>query len=334
MITLGPIHPTLDGLFKLDIETKNDIATQVHVTTGYQHRSFENHAKHLEYRQIIPYIDRLDYLSACNNELPFVLACEQLMGLKIPKRAQDIRIILCELNRIASHLYFLYIIGKNLFFPIITSKSLQIREIVLDLLEMITGARLLYNFFCIGGVSMDLTIGMEEEIKTSLPTIQEKISEFDHLLLSNPLVVQRTARHGLISKKMAETCNLTGPNLRASAALQGDMWSRINIRVQEIKQSLQIIQHVLEKISQGPYNIHLDHIIPPKGEVCVKTENPRGEMGFRLTSNGTEKPSELSAKTPSSEVVAALPKICTGVDISDIPLFLASLDISISEVDL
>ncbi len=340
MITLGPVHSMLEGLFKLNIEVDHDICTKIHVTSGYQHRSFEKHAVQMDYQQVIPYIDRLDYLAACNNELPFVLASEKLMGLTIPKRAQQIRTILCELNRMASHLYFLSVMGQNLSYPIIFSKSLHVRESILDLMEMITGARLLYNYFCVGGVSQDLTIGMEEEIKSLLPKIKSQMSELSQLLLLNPLVIKRTTHVGVISQKLAQDCHLSGPNFIASSiphseiGTPGDIWNRIHVRMNQIEKSIITIEQVLEKMTTGPHTIPLTHIAPPKGTIYMESENPRGRLGFHLVSDGTDKPHTLNVKAPSADILSSLPKLCVGVHISDLNLFLASLDISISEADL
>lgn len=360
-IQIGPYHPHLPGLFHLSIKMEGEICKKISPTLGFQHRSFEKIAEQLPYPSILPYIDRLDYLSSMNNELPYVMAVEKLLDLQIPKRAEYIRVIMVELNRIASHLFFISYLSKVLGSHIPEQIALNDRETILDIFEMACGSRLLYNALWIGGVWKDLTPGIEEKIRDFCPALSTRMDDFDTLLTHNPVFIDRTAHIGVLNLETTLSYGITGPNLRASGknwdlrknmpysiypeldfsiplgtnevGSIGDSWNRYHVRVQEIQESLKMIQQCLEKIPEGPFYQKIDSIKPPSGEIFLKTENPRGELGFYVVSDGTTKPYRLKVMPPSLSAINCFPSLCQDVSLSDVFTIIASLDINMSEVD-
>ena len=364
---IGPQHPSLPGLLRLDLTTEGEICKKIIPSIGFQHRSFEKLAENLPYASIIPYVDRLDYLSSMNNELAYAMTVEKLLGIQIPKRAEVVRVMMAELNRIASHLFYIGTLSKILGSSTPYMMAMVDRELILDIFEMACGARLLHNYIWIGGIWKDVTPGIEEKIRDFCGQyLPSRLDEFNTLLTYNPIFIRRTAHVGILNLETALTYGITGPNLRACGkawdlrknipysiyneldfsaptgtaefGTLGDSWNRTIVRIQEIKESLKIVNQALNQIShqisQGPFQTKLETPIKPaQGEVFLKTENPRGELGFYIVSDGTVKPYRVKVKTPSFSFLSCLHELCTDVTLSDVFTILGSLDINMGEID-
>jgi NADH-quinone oxidoreductase subunit D len=314
-LNMGPQHPATHGVLRVEIKTDSEIVAEAIPHLGYLHRCFEKHCESLDYRQIIPFVDRMDYLASMNMELGYVIAVEKMLGTEVPARAQYIRVLVAEMQRIASHLMFFgtYAIDLGAFTPFLY--AFQDREFILRLFEELSGARLLYNYIWIGGVWNDITDEQLSRTKNFLETFEESVKKYHALVGENEIFIGRTAKVGVITKEQAFDYGVTGPVLRGSGikwdlrkdrpysiyekfdfnipvgeglkGTLGDCWDRYHVRMLEMFESIKIVRQCLDGIEAGPIMGKVSKIIKvPAGEVYVRTECPRGELGYHLISDG------------------------------------------------
>ena len=362
LINMGPQHPSMHGVLRLVIKTNGEHIHETLPIIGFLHRGFEKIAESLTYKQVVPYTDRIDYLASMNGSLAYCLAVEKLAGIEVPTRASIIRVITAELNRIASHLvaFGSYALDLGAITPYVY--SFREREAVLSIFEKISGARMHYHYNRIGGVARDLDIDIIGEIGLFIDTMHKKLAEYHELVTENLIFIKRTANIGVISIKDAIAYGLTGPCLRASGMKYdirkahpyslyekfnfdipigeglkgqiGDCFDRYWVRLKEIEESLKIIEQALEMLPDGKIIAKVPQTIKlPEGEVYVPCENPRGEFGFYLISEGDSKALRVKVRAPSFCNLGIIDRVCTDVLLADIVAVVGSIDIVLSEVD-
>lgn len=363
IINMGPQHPSTHGVLRLELVVDGEVVVDVIPHIGYLHRCFEKHAESMtNYQQVIPYCDRMDYLSSMNMDWGFALAVERMLGIQAPERVEYIRVIMGELQRIASHLVALGTYGLDIgaFTPFLY--MFRDRERILDLFEMTCGARLLYNYIWVGGVSHDLPPGFIEKAKAFCKYFRPNIKECNDLLTFNEIFVKRTANIGVLPADVAINYACSGPMLRGSGVnfdlrrddpysvyhklewepaigkgemgTVGDCWDRYMVRVREMEQSLNIIEQALDRIPEGDVASAIPKRIRPNaGEIYVRTETPRGELGFYIISDGSATPYRVKARAPAFVNLSVLPDICRGAMIADVVAIAGSVDIVLGEVD-
>jgi NADH-quinone oxidoreductase subunit D len=357
MLNMGPQHPSTHGVFRMVLSIDGERVIDMEPHIGYLHRGSEKLCEGEQYSQIITLFDRLDYLSNFNNELVICQAAEKLMGIDIPERAQYIRVILCELNRLSSHFLFYGTFGLDAGAMSPIMYAFRERERIQSLFEAVSGARMMHNFFRVGGVKEDLPPDFQERTKLLLGDLRKGIEQADHLLTFNEIFLARTRDVGTIDSKTAIGLGLTGPNLRATGIPydvrktepylvydrldfdipvgdRGDCWDRYYVRIQEMNQSIHIIEQALQQIEAGPVMAQVRRIArPPKGEVFVHAENPRGDFGVYLVSDGSDKPYRLKIRPPSFCNLMALKHMMRDAYVADAVMILGSVDIVLGEVD-
>ncbi|MDE2666072.1 MAG: NADH-quinone oxidoreductase subunit D [Acidobacteriota bacterium] len=362
VLNMGPQHPSTHGVLRLELETDGEIVRNVTPHIGYLHRCFEKHAEHIDYPGVIPFCDRMDYIASMNNSLGYALAVEKLMDLEVNERVKTLRVLMAELNRIASHLLSVgtYAMDIGSFTPFL--HCFREREKVLDLFEWLCGARLLYNYNWVGGVSHDIPEGFEAKTREFLTQFEPVIAELDKLLSYNKIFLERTADVGIISEEQALSHNVTGPNLRGSGIAWdlrkeepycgyetyefevpvglgehgplGSCWDRYYVRVREMEQSLGLIRQALDRLPEGDVHEHIPRRVrPAKSEVYDRTETPRGELGYYIVSAGGLIPFRVKVKSPCFTVLSLLPAIAKGGMVADIIAIIGSIDIVMGEID-
>ncbi|MBU1936905.1 NADH-quinone oxidoreductase subunit D, partial [bacterium] len=315
------------------------------------------------YNQVIPYTDRLDYLASMNNNLGFALAVEKIMGIEVNERVQTIRVIMAELNRIASHLvaFGTYALDTGAFTPFLY--AFRERERIIDLFEEVCGARLLYNYIWIGGLSHDLPDGWVEKCRDFCDYFLPNIDEYNNLFSFNQIFIDRSADIGVMTAKQAIAYGATGPNLRGAGlawdlrktepysgyenyefdvcigtgekGTVGDCWDRYMVRIREMEQSTRIVKQALDRLPEGD----VSEAVPknfrkiPEGEVYMRTEAPRGELGYYVVSDGKQIPYRVKCRSNCFTSLSAVPEIGVGAMIADIVAILGSIDIVLGEVD-
>ncbi|MCE2405146.1 MAG: NADH-quinone oxidoreductase subunit D [Dehalococcoidia bacterium] len=357
LVNMGPQHPSTHGVFRMVLWVDGEKVVDAEPHIGYLHRGSEKLCEGEQYHQIVTLFDRLDYISNFNNELVYCRAVEKLMGLEIPERAEYVRVILCELNRIASHLLFLGTFGLDAGAMTPVMFTFRGRERIQAVFEAISGARMMHNYFRVGGVKEDLPDNFEQLIGGLLPDLRGDVEESDRLLTYNEVFIARSKGIGTISASDAMEYGLTGPCLRACGipydvrkaepysvydrfefdvpvGIDGDSWERYYVRVEEMYQSLRIVQQALDQIPQGPVSVMGRRLIrPPVGDVYVRSENPRGEIGVYLVSDGSDKPYRVKVRPPSFCNLSALRALLKDTWLADAVVILGSLDIVLGEVD-
>jgi len=363
IINMGPQHPSTHGVLRLELVVDGEIVIDVIPHIGYLHRCFEKHAEHMtNYQQVIPYCDRMDYVAAMNMEMGYVVAVEKLLGIQVPERVEYIRVIMNELQRIASHLIAAGTYGLDIgaFTPFLY--MFRDRERILDLFEMTCGARLLYNYMWVGGLSHDLPPGFVDKAKAFCKYFRPNIKEYNDLLTFNEIFIKRTAHVGVLPADVAIAYGCSGPMLRGSGVnwdlrrddpysiydrfqwevqtgkgevgTVGDCWDRYIVRIREMEQSINIIEQALGQIPEGDVTSAIPKRIRPNvGEVYVRTESARGELGFYVISDGSATPYRIKARAPSFVNLSVLPEICRGSMIADVVAITGSTDIVLGEVD-
>jgi len=361
-LNMGPQHPATHGVLRVEIKTDSEIVAQAIPHIGYLHRCMEKHCEHLDYRGIIPFCDRMDYLAAMSMEWGYALAIEKMIGQEVPKRAEYIRTIIGELQRIASHLMFYgtYAIDLGAFSPFLY--AFQERETILRLFEEISGARLLYNYIWIGGVWNDLTDDHLQRIVRFCDKMDGELEKYDKLVGQNQIFIGRTAHVGVITPEQCYDYGLTGPMLRGSGidwdlrkkrpyslygeldfdvvvgrgekGQLGDCWDRYYVRWAEMKESLKIIRQCLDGIEEGPYMGKVKKIIKlPVGEIYMRSECPRGELGYHIVSKGGKTPYRVKVKSSCFTHISILGEIAPGQMVADLVASIGSTDIVLGEVD-
>lgn len=372
LINIGPQHPSTHGVLRLEVITDGEIVRDVVPHIGYLHRCFEKHAESMPYHQTIPFVDRMDYVAAMNNEHAYVMGVERMLGIDkdLPKRIEYIRVLVAELNRIASHFVAIGTYGMDIgaFTPFLW--LMRDREHILRLLEWASGARMLYNYIWIGGLFYDLPVGFEERCTQFSAYLKPKLNDLENLLIDNKIFIDRTANVGVLPLDLALNYGITGPILRGSGLRfdlrkvdaysiypeldfdipigegkmgdTGDCWDRTWVRMQECRESLKIIDQCLEKL-KGEYKRTVDFdprafvpkkIRPKAQDFYVRAENPKGELGFFFRADGkSDIPYRVKSRGPSFSNLSVLPAISQGVMIADMIAILGSLDFVLGEVD-
>jgi NADH-quinone oxidoreductase subunit D len=363
LLNMGPQHPSTHGVLRLLLRMDGEVVHDIVPYVGYLHRSKEKIGESVTYQQFIPYTDRLDYLASMNMNFGFVLAVEKMLGLEIPERAEYIRVIMAELNRIGSHLVSWGTFGLDMgaFTPFMY--GFREREKIIDIFEKTCGARLTYNYMRIGGVSRDLPNGLEKEIRDFLDYFEPRIPEYHDLLSYNRIFVERTANVGVLPLDLAVAYGVTGPCLRASGlkwdcrvddpysiydrfdfeipvgsgemGTTGDAWDRYMVRIREMQQSARIVRQALDSLPSGDILGKVPKSIktPKDTELYFRTEAPKGELGFYIISNGKAIPERLKIRSPSFSNLSVLQEIGRGSMVADLVAIVASLDIVLGEID-
>ena len=361
-LNIGPQHPSTHGVLRLKVKTDGEIISEVEPIIGYLHRCFEKHCENVSYEQVIPYTDRCDYIAAMNNNFGYAVTVEELMEIKVPERVEYIRVIVAELNRIASHLLALGAYGLDVgaFTPFLY--MFRDRERILDLFETLCGARLLYNYIWVGGVSHDFPKGFVESVYSFLDYFEPKIEEYNELLTYNKIFIERTGDVGVMPPEVAVSYGVTGPNLRGSGVkwdirkdepysiydkfdfdipvgagkmgTVGDCWDRYFVRMVEMKESVKITRQALKGIPAGDVHQALPKKIrPPQGSIYKRTESPRGDLAYYIVSDGSPIPYRLKMRSPAFTALSVLGEISQGWMMSDVLAILGSLDIVLGEID-
>ena len=357
MVNMGPQHPSTHGVFRLVIWVDGERIVKVEPHIGYLHRGSEKICESEQYNQIVTLFDRLDYVGNLNNELAFCLAVEKLTETVVPERAEYIRVILCELNRIASHMLFYGVYGLDAGATTPMLYGFRERERVQELFESVTGARMMHNYIRIGGVKEDVPADFEKNVRKLLGDLKKGVEECDSLLSQNEMFLARTKGVGIISGDDALDYGVTGPALRASGVVEdvrvtdpysiyerfdfgipvgsmGDCWDRYFVRVEEMRESIKIIEQALSELPKGEISAKVRRIVrPPAGDVFIRTESPRGDLGVYIVSDGSDKPYRVKVRPPSFANLQALESMLKDTYIADAVLVLGSIDIIMGEVD-
>ncbi len=361
LLNMGPQHPSTHGVLRLMIRTDGEMVSECTPVVGYLHRCAEKIGENLRYEQYVPYTDRMDYLSSMSDNLGFCLAVERLLKVEIPPRAQAIRVVMAELNRIASHLLAFGTFGLDIgaFTPFLY--AFREREIILNMFEYVCGARLTYNYVKVGGVTRDVDKKFGEMVANFLKIFDDRLKDYNELLTYNQIFITRTRGLGVFSKEVALDYGLTGPNLRASGVdwdlrkampysgydkyafdvvlgrdgqgVLGDCWNRYFVRIEEMRESCKIVRQAMEGLPAGKFAADLRKIKPAVGEAYTAIENPRGELGFYIISDGSETPTRVKVRAPSFVNLGIMPEAGKGVLIADLIAILGSIDIVLGEID-
>ena len=382
-INMGPQHPATHGVLRLLLELDGEIIVKAEPHIGYLHRGIEKLSESMTYPQALTLTDRLDYTSALSNNLAYCLAVEKLLDINIPKRAQYLRVLMAELQRIAAHLLWVATHALDLGAMTLLFYAFRERETILEILELATGARLTPSFIRIGGLASDIPATFLPRVKAFVEDLPKRVDDYETLLTDNIIWKKRTTN---IAKMSAEECiryGVTGPVLRASGVCydvrkaypyssyedfdfeiplgsHGDVYDRYLVRMKEMRQSNRIVKQAAEKLPDGPFaaidaplvvppakeevgrdiaalirhfKIMQEGFRPPCGEVYASIESSKGELGFYLISDGTNKPFRMRIRPPSFINLAALPKMIEGQMVADVVAAIGSIDIVLGEID-
>ena len=372
VLNMGPQHPSTHGVLRLEVVTDGEVVVDVVPHLGYLHRCFEKHAEALPFNQIIPYVDRMDYVAAINSEHAYVMGVERMLGIEndIPKRIEYIRVVVAELNRLASHFVALgtYAMDIGAYTPFLW--MMRDREQILRLLEWVSGARMLYNYIWIGGLFYDLPVGFEERCAEFIKYLKPKIIELQQLVVDNKIFIQRTANVGVLPLPVAINYGCTGPMLRGSGlrydlrrvdgysvypeldfdipigegkmGTVGDCWDRTWIRVVECWESVKIIEQSLIQLqgdhkrtpSFDPQATVPKKIRPKAMDFYVRAENPKGELGFFFRTDGrSDIPVRCKARACSFNNLSVIGEMSKGALLADLVAVIGSIDVVMGEVD-
>lgn len=366
-INVGPQHPSTHGVLRLEVEVDGEIITEVVPHIGYLHRCFEKYCEKKTYPQILPYIDRMDYISSMNNEWPYVMGVEKLLGIQVSEKVEYLRVICAEINRIANHQIAIATFGLDTgaFTPFLY--LFRDREYALTILEKLSGARQLYNYFTVGGMANDIYPDFKKDVKELISQVLSTNKEVENLLIFNKIFIDRTANIGILPADVAINYGCSGPVLRSAGVnydlrkdepysvynklgfdvqyvtsgnevvgVVGDCWNRNWVRIKEIEQSCKILEQAIELMpidgdvkENAPKKVR----VPKGAEILCRAESPKGELGFYIVGNGTDKPDRLRAKAPSFINLSVLPEICKGYMFADLICIVGSIDIVLGEVD-
>ena len=381
-LNMGPSHPATHGVLRLILELDGETIISAEPDVGFLHRGDEKIAENMHYNQFVPYTDRLDYLAPLANNVAYACAVEKLMGWELPPRGQALRVLCCELARISAHMLGVGVCAMDVGAMTVFLYTFTEREKIYNLCEQLTGARFTTSYTRVGGQMRDMPPGFEQSVRTFLGECATTIEEVAKLLDRNKIFIDRMADVGVISQEDAISWGLTGPNLRASGcprdlrkdnpylgyekyefdvpiAEEGDCYSRYQVRMEEMRQSIKICRQVLDTMPEGPVNLAdsksmlpnkekvlmsmeelIHHFIvatqgisAPEGEVYFGHENPKGELGFYIHSKGGGVPHRLKIRSPSFCNLALVSKLLPGHMVSDIPAILGSLDFVMGECD-
>lgn len=372
ILSMGPQHPSTHGVLRLEVITDGELVVDVIPHVGYLHRCFEKHAESMPFNQVIPYVDRMDYLAAMNSEHAYVMGVERMLGIDkdIPKRVEYIRVLVAELNRLASHFVAIGTYALDIGAYTAFLWMMRDREHIQRLLEWTCGARMLYNYIWVGGLFYDLPVGFEDRCTEFVKYLKPKLVELQQLVVDNKIFVQRTANVGVLPMALAINYGCTGPVLRGSGlrldlrkvdgysvypeiefdvpigegkmGTVGDCWDRNYVRVQECWQSLRIIEQCVARLTTDlkrtqdfdPQALVPKKIRPPKMDYYVRAENPKGELGFYFRTDGrSDVPLRVKARACSFHNLSIIAEISKGALIADLVAVIGSLDLVMGEVD-
>lgn len=363
LLHLGPQHPIQPGPFLLDLILEGETVKEAVLDMGYIHKGIEKIMENLTWMQCMPITDRICYLASITNNEVYCAGVETLCGIEVPERSQYIRVIVQELSRIQSHLLGIGEYATDLGFLTMFLYMIREREEVLTLIESVTGQRITHNFIRFGGVRQDLPDGFAEKTRKTLNEVRKKIDEHDELMASDGIYRQRTVGVGVLTADVAKSLGVAGPPLRATGVAYdvrkdepyliyedldfkvptgtaGDIYTRISVRLEEIRQSIYMIDQALDQIPQGPlfapgtpYGRRTPVMRVPEGEVWSRVEDPRGEMAMYIVSDGSKKPYRVKIRGPVFATMQTLPPLLKGVYIADVSAIAASMDACTSEAD-
>jgi NADH-quinone oxidoreductase subunit D len=358
LLNVGPQHPSTHGVFRIIVKIDGEVITEAIPVMGYLHRGTEKLAESLNYTQIIPYTDRMDYVSAMTSNYVLVHAVETMMQLEIPERAQYLRLVVMELQRIASHLVWwgTYLLDIGAMSPFLY--AFRDREKIIDMFNELCGARLTYNYMRVGGVKWDAPVGWIDKVREFIPYLKKNLKEFHNLVSGNEIFLARIKGIGKYDAQTAIEYGLSGANLRSAGVkwdlrkdqpysiydrfdfdvpvgVNGDCYDRYVIRMEEIRQSLRILEQAMTQFpTDGDIMGKVPRIIrPPEGEVYVRIESPRGEIGCHIVSRGKAEPYRLKFRRPSFVNLQILPKLLVGETMTNLVTILGGIDIVVGEVD-
>jgi len=384
-VNMGPQHPSTHGVLRLVLELDGEQVLSASPTIGYLHTGIEKTAEQKKWQQVIPLVERMDYLSAQSNSMAFCMSVERLLGadVAVPDRVKNIRILLAELQRINSHLVWLGTHGMEVGAVSVMLYCFRERELLLNINEMIAGFRLFPSYMRVGGLREDLPRGFHDAVRAFLDRMPGKLDEYEDLLTKNEIYLKRTQGVGVISKDDAIAWSLVGPIARAAGVdydvrkvfpylgyetydfdvptqTAGDVYARYKVRVAEIRESMKICRQALDRITpRGEYAIADPKITPPPkdrvytemealiqhfliysqgftvpaGEAYVPVEGPRGEQGFYVVSDGTNRPWRIKSRAPSLLACQALERLIVGGLIADVIAVIGSIDVVMGDVD-
>lgn len=358
ILNVGPQHPSTHGVFRIVVKLDGEIVTEATPVIGYLHRGTEKLAENLNYTQIVPYTDRMDYLSAMTNNYVLCHTVEKAMGIEVPERAEYLRVIVMELQRLASHQVWwgTYLLDLGALTPFLF--AFRDRETIIDLFNELCGARLTYNYMRVGGVKWDAPEGWIDKVRDFIPYMRGQLEKYEKLVTGNEIFLGRVKGVGTYDAATALEYGLTGANLRSTGvawdlrkdqpysiydrfdfdvvtAQEGDCFARYKVRFGEMEQSLRILEQAVQQFPESGETIGKvpRAIRPPEGEVYASIESPRGEIGCYLVSKGRPEPYRLKFRRPSFVNLQILPKLVVGENISNLVTILGAIDIVLGEVD-
>ncbi len=382
LLNMGPQHPSTHGVLRLLLELDGEVIVNCIPDIGFLHTGIEKNMEAKTYQKAEVMTDRLDYMNTVGNNLAYVMAVEKLVDLDVPVRAQTIRVILTELQRIASHLVWLGTSGLDLAAMSMFLYCFRERELILDILELVSGQRMMTTYFRPGGLWRDVPVEFETAVRDFIKIFPRRVDEYETLLTKNPIFLDRMLGIGVLDAATALSHGVTGPMLRASGVnwdlrkarpymgyeqydfnvpvlTEGDTYARYLVRVQEMRESLKIVEQALNKLPLGPVRSDNRKFVPPprseigtsmealihhfklwtegfpapKASVYNAVESPRGELGVFLEGDGGPKPYRVHMRTPSFDNLSVVPKIVKGNLVADLVAILASTDIVLGDID-
>jgi NADH-quinone oxidoreductase subunit D len=382
VINMGPQHPATHGVLRLVVEIDGEIVVRLYPEIGYLHTGIEKTCEAKFYQQVVPLTDRINYLDPLSNNLCYCLAVEKLLGLEIPEKAQWLRVLLAELSRLNSHLIWLGTHAMDIGALTVFLYTFREREEILRLFEAIAGQRMMTSYIRIGGLSMEPPLGFLDRVQAFIRTLPEKIDEYSNLLTGNPIFKNRLQGVGYLSAADAIALGVTGPPLRASGVdfdlrrdmpysgyekfqfnvpvlTESDCWARYLVRLDEMRESIKIIQQALDGMPEGSikadapkivlpdrekmktqmeslihhFKIVTEGFAVPAGEVYQGIEAGHGQTGYYVVSDGTAKPYRVHMRYPSFATLQALEAMCQGRMLADVVAVIGSIDIVLGEID-
>ena len=357
VLNMGPQHPSTHGVLRVILKLDGERVRDVECVIGYLHRGVEKIAENRTYTMFVPYVDRMDYVAAVSNGLGYCLAVEKLINIQAPARAQAVRVILTELNRIASHLLWLgtHALDIGAISPLFY--TFREREEVLKIFEAYCGARLTTHAFRIGGLQYELYDGFEEQVRKFCSEFRPRLNEYHQLLTGNPIWTGRLRDVGILNAADCKAYSVTGPVLRGAGVSwdlrkaqpysgyeqydfdvpvgqHGDSYDRYLVRMEEMRQSARIIEQAIDRIPTGPIMAKVPKVLkPPPGEVYVSIEAPKGELGYFIVSDGSTIPYRVRVRPPSFLNLQSLEKMAKGALVADVVAIIGTIDIVLGEVD-
>jgi NADH-quinone oxidoreductase subunit D len=382
MLNLGPQHPATHGVLRLLLELDGEIIVNCIPDIGFLHTGVEKNMEAKTYQKAEVMTDRLDYLNPIGNNLAYCMAVEKLVDLDVPPRGQALRVIMTELQRIASHLVWIGTHALDLAAMSMFMYTFRERELILDILELVSGQRMMTTYIRPGGVWRDVPVEFEKAVRDFIKIFPKRLDEYEALLTRNPFILDRLLGIGTLTKEKALSFGVTGPILRACGVdwdlrkqrpymgyeqydfnvpirTEGDNYARYLVRMQEMRESLKIVEQALNKLPMGPVRSDNRKFVPPprseigtsmealihhfklwtegfeapKAAIYSAVESPRGELGVYLEGDGGPKPYRIHMRTPSFENVGVIPEICKGYLVADLIAIIGSIDFVLGDID-